>query len=413
MLYLVLCIVWYLLSLRKSRILKLLILIQISSVGLAIVSGMYYPISNIIDFVNVLFVFLIVYLFSNPFGQKIENMVFVRNEIALKKITHIIIIISILTLCVLSFIGIKVFPYLSQIGEFRYGEGKTDLFISLGISDATSYIITFFSAFSVLLITLHFYYLIQRRYLVSLFCLIGTLVIPMYGFISLSRSYVILYILLYLFNLICFYPMLGYASKRFVKNIGGFVLLLIVIYFVYITNTRFGDRDFQYTMTNQWFIDRPSLASLISYFSQWYQNSMQVLSDVESRFNWGYFSFSYIYILLQKIGLVDVGNIGFGVWANNKYMSIIPNHWYLFNGLPAVLYIDFGYLGTLLFAIIFNRVSTKFIFKFKHKPSIGFYVIVFTLLVLPGMSIVGFYLKNLFYFISLFQAYVFYLYLKK
>ena len=413
MLYLVLCVIWYLLSLKKSIILKFLILTQICSVGLAMVSGMYYPVSNMLDLINVLFVFVVVYLFSNPFGQKIENVVFVKNAITLKKVTYTMVVISLFVIVLLLFIGIKVLPYLSQIGEFRYGYGKTNLFMSLGIDGAVGLVLQFLSALSVILITLHFYYLLQREYLISIFCLIGTLSIPMYGFISLTRSNVILYISLYLFNLACFYPTLGYTSKKFVKTIGGLVLLSILMYFAFMTNARFGDRDYQSTMTNQWIINRPNLASLISYFSQWYQNSMQVLSDVESRFNWGYFSFSPIYQLLQKIGLIDVGNVGFGDWARNKYISIIPNQWYLFNGLPAVLYIDFGYLGTLLFAIVFNRFSTKFISKFKHRPTIGFYVLIFALLMLPGMSVMGFYLKDAFYFASLCCVCVFYLYFKK
>ena len=399
MIYLFLCLVWLLFNLKKSKVVLFLISIQLLSVLFALVSGMSYPVEKIEDILHILFTFLIVYLFTNPLslydGRYIQNL---NDNNTIRKTAKLFNVFSFMAMLLIIYVLVNILPYLSNISDYRYGDGRNDLLESLGINNNVILLLTLLSCSGYFLITFHFFYMLNRDFKFSIYCLLGSFVIPIYGIMFLSRSYVILYIMAYACNLLYFYKSLDTKSKARIVQIGTFAIALISTYFLFVTVNRFeGRSDFVFKMSNEWFSSRPVLASLVSYFSQWYRNGLQILDTVGNDFYYGYFSLPYFYIFLQRVGLLDFGNQSFGVFLNLLYESVIPNHWPLFNGITAVLYVEFGYMGTVILALIFNRILTSCIRKNKTNNNLSNILLVNVLYVLPSMSIVGFYLKTLFY----------------
>lgn len=392
MLYLLFCVVWLIVSLKKSKVLKLLIMIQIVSVFFALLSGMTYEISTFYDILNIVYIFIVVYLFSSPFANVKVDMDFRIHEYGtILKISKRLNILMTFLLVIIVYGSYFVLTQVNDIGDFRYSEGVKDRLMSRVGLGGFSLFITIFSYLAVVLIVLHFYFLLKRRYLTSFVCLFNSLVLPFSGILSFTRTTVIEFLILYTLNCLLFYGSLDAKTKKYLRRIGFALLSVIVIYFIYVTFNRFeGREEYRYIMTNEWIYSHPVFASIISYFSQWYKNGLHVLSEFDGPFYYGLFSFRVIHLLLDKLGIVEYGLFGYGDMSSELYQTILPDYWFLFNGMPAVMYVEFGYFGSILLAVLFNLFA-KYILN-KQK-GISYLLVLNVLFILPALSIVGFYFK--------------------
>lgn len=394
MLYLILCVIWLFFSLKKSNIYILLIIIQILSVSLALVAGIDYPLTTVNDVFNVLFMFLVIYLFTLPFSKvNVDVFAIQENEYRISRIVRFINIIMFFFLLLAIYGAYHVLTSIQDIGQYRYDEGVKEKFlmqIGLGWS---SFLFDVFSYISVFLVTFHFYYIYKKEYKLSFLCFLNSLVLPLSGILSFTRTTFIEYSLIYILNTMIFYRYFDFKEKQFLKRIGLIIITVIGTYITYVTVSRFEGRDeYSDLMTNSSIANNSVLASLVWYFSQWYRNGLQVLSEVNGPFDhMGLFSFRLFHLLLDKLGIIDYGPLGYGDLSVSLYQQVLPDKWFLFNGLPAVMYVEFGYVGTILFAFIYYLFA-KYLISVNNGLSLIFVVNV--LFILPAMSIVGFYFKN-------------------
>lgn len=407
------CLCWLFSSLKKSNIYILLIIVQILSISLALVAGIDYPVKSVGDIFNVFFTFIVIYLFTLPFSKvNVDVLAIKENEYKLSKIVRCVNVIMFFFLLLTIYGSYQVLTKVQDIGQFRYDEGVKERFLTqIGLGWG-SLLFNIFPYISVLLVTFHFYYIYKRKYDISFLCFINSLVLPLSGILSFTRTTFIEYILIYILNTMIFYRYFDFKEKQFLKKIGLIIIAIIGTYIVYVTVNRFEGRDeFNDLMTNTTISNNSVLASFVWYFSQWYRNGLQVLSEVNGPFNhMGLFSFRVFHLLLDKLGIIDYGPLGYGDLSVSLYQQVLPDKWFLFNGLPAVMYVEFGYVGTIIFALIYYFIA-KHLIKVNKGLSVIFVVNV--LFILPAMSIVGFYFKNYGFQYLVIWTLIFFWYMRK
>ena len=300
----------------------------------------------------------------------------------LDKVSSFILAPSILVLLINIYIIIRVFPLLISgyivVNEFK-NEGGID---SLNIlsSSIPHFLITLtnlFSPLGYLCVSFHFLNLLVGRIKKSFLYLLASLVIPLSGLISLSRSSTISYILTYLGILFIFYPCLTAYLKKRIRKILIFGLGLVVSAMVAITLGKSGEY-YSKVSENDALIDEnnmPALFSALDYAGQWQELSYKPISHYKDiQLGYGLYNSSGLGIfILKKIYGNDVVA---SIYDNTLMKNLKHDEWYGFHGITTMLVMDFGLLGALIFALIYHRIVIKM------KPKKG-EIPIKTLLALP------------------------------
>ncbi len=318
--------------------------------------------------------------FSNLSGITFWDVSITR----LKKVEYITSIIGILSILLYLYILSKVFELLLldqiTVQEHKNEGGASDMFNTL-VPHIFITIGNFFSPFGYFFLSLHFYYLVNKKLKRSLLFLLLSLLIILNGLIALSRSATVSYLLCYLAILYFVFPVLEKKMKRAFVVFGSVVGCVIFSALLIISDSRFSE---YYTKSskNDAILDEkenPVLFSVFDYFSQWEEAGPMMLQ----RYHWGDQSWS----LYNSNGLgVQIQKIMYGASYVNearekKYDKLIGDDIVSgFHGLIARGVFDYGFFGNFIFILVIVYCARRIA---PHKNALNFKTILFLPVILP------------------------------
>jgi hypothetical protein len=142
------------------------------------------------------------------------------------------------------------------------------------------------------------------------------------------------------------------------KYIGSIFLGAVVLFFISVTNSRFSEAYvYLELMPDTSIVKDPVLYSLLDYFSQWYHQGFYVLDRYQ------YITFNGQSSLSQV--LLFVNGLTPFTWSMEEFLllkqKILGSDLYdKFTGLVPNLVFDMGYIFTVIFAAVFNRLASYF-----------------------------------------------------
>jgi len=225
-------------------------------------------------------------------------------------------------------------------------------------------ICNFLSPIGYIMLSLHFYYLVKNNRKKALICLFASLVLALHGLMGFSRSATVVYLLTYVCILFYILPLLSKKTKKVLMVIGTFIIGLVFILLLLISNNRFSD---YYTKNskNDAMLDEtrtPVLFSMIDYFSMWNENGIEFIRKRPlGLLYYGWYNSAGLPIIIdEKI----LGNSKVHEQREKEVDEVIESHvgsiWYEFHGCIARLTYEWGFLGTAIFIFLFNRVVRYF-----------------------------------------------------
>jgi oligosaccharide repeat unit polymerase len=268
-------------------------------------------------------------------------------------------VIGIITFFVNLYIFYNIFSLLVgeiiNVQEFK-NEGGASTIFSLYVP---SYIITYSNLFSPLgyfFLTLHFYYLLKRNIKKSIRYFILSLLIVLSSFLALSRSAATVYILVYFAIFYLIYPIISSKIKKKILIFIIFFFVTIISIFFTLSNTRFSERYTKESL-NESIIDNekdPFLFSIFDYFSQWQENGPIVMKRYKFGSNyWGLYNSCGLAVYIEQKIVNDPNIIHTREKDIYKIMGPIIT---MFHGNIARLVYDFGFIGTIIFILIYSRI---------------------------------------------------------
>ncbi len=230
-------------------------------------------------------------------------------------------------------------------------------------------------------LALHFYYLIKKDIKKAIKFFLLSLCLVLNGLIALSRSVTVQYVLLYATILFFVFPLLNGKTKKNVF-VFAFVLLGILVYGLgIISNSRFSDyynREFTEKKAILDETEQPTLFSTFDYFAQWEEDGLIIMKRHKPEYNsWGMFNCSGLAVQIQQV-LYGANKVN--VERNIKYNAILKEQRSAFHGIISRLIYDFGFLGTIIFILLYSNI----IFKLGPKKGVlSFKSLLALTLVLP------------------------------
>jgi hypothetical protein len=305
---------------------------------------------------NIVYTALILTLIISPWRHYDKiTFTYVGSERKAIVVTKVLLILSAIVFLVLLVTGIFVVTNVSDINKFKYlaGERMEVLSKNSPISMRWFLLAHYLYVLGYFLIPLHFYFIGKSKFYSAL-CLLFSFNIILYGLSFFSRWTLTHYILIY-GNFLFLYR--DSISEKYLKNMKRlfYVVLLLSSYMMYyITVSRFGvNQAASNRVPNDSFIQNAALYSTLSYFTEWYNNSLILLDSYSFETLNGQATFQPILKLLNSYTPIS--------WDLDKYMelrkSILTSEYYKnFLGLVGNWIFDFGYILSLLLALVYNRI---------------------------------------------------------
>jgi len=341
---------------KPLKVFHILVFIQILSLFLMVISAGDTFTVSISRMFNIVYTALILTLIIYPWRHYDKiNFTYVGSERKVIIVTKVLLILSVIVFFVLLFTGIWVMTNVSDINKFKYvaGERMEVLSNNFPISMRWFLFSNYLYVLSYFLIPLHFYFIGKSKFYSAL-CLLFSFNIVLYGLSFFSRWTLTHYILIYGIFLFLYRDSI---SEKYLKNIKRifFVVVLLLSYMMYyITVSRFEMNQAAYNrVPNDSFIQNPALYSSVSYFTEWYNNSLLLLDNYSFETFNGQATFLPILKILNSYTPVS--------WDLDKYMELresilTPEYYKNFAGLVANWVFDFGYILSLLSAVVYNRI---------------------------------------------------------
>lgn len=370
---------------KKNISLYLFLLLQISSIAAILVGRQ--PNFTFEDLLYQMYISLMLYMLFSSFANYHHVYLIDTDVINIRRLRIVewcIRFPSLLVVIIDIYILITILPYLITgyivVNEFKNDGGVDSMSMFAGTVPHILITITnLFSPFGYLCLSMHFYYLTLRKVRISIFYLLLSMVIPLSGLISLSRSSTTSYILLYIGMLFIFYPNLTNKIKHILKRMLILSGVVVVCIFAIISTNKFGDKYIKKSENKAYIneYDNPTLYSLFDYCGQWQELSLKPLETYDSD-NLGYGLYNSSGIAIHFLKMI-YGSEYINDYYKDK-MSKILNHdeWYGFHGAIVMTILDFGYWGSFIFFIIFCVIVKR------HAPQKGILSIK-SLLILPLM----------------------------
>lgn len=259
-------------------------------------------------------------------------------------------------------------------------------------------------------LSLHFYYMIKKKLIKATVFFIFSFPLLLTGWIALSRSSTVAYLLLYSAILFFLFPLLSRTIKKRIMIgvlLGG--VLIGTVFFI-ISNDRFSERYIKYSQNDAIIseTENPLLFSILDYFGQWQEYSPMMMDKYHPKnLFWGIYNSSGI-----GIQILRYYNRNIDEELDNKLEKIMGHERIMFHGPIARLMFDFGITGTIIFILLFR------IFVLKLSPSnhiLKTKTIFFLPIILPFP--LGFFAGNAFssiaYELGIIYNLLFYLYVKR
>lgn len=236
-----------------------------------------------------------------------------------------------------------------------------------------------FSPFSYLTLGYHFYFLYKGDRSNAIKSIILSMGIFLPNLVYLSRAGAVTFILMYLSYWYYIKNVFTKGTRKRVRKIVLRILAVVILILLLISQNRFSNSTLTQELS---LISNPVFYSILWYFSQWFTNGLFLISRYNSSMNLSGSSFSYIVSKFKELFGVEVLNIKI---LRETAFGSLANH---FNGLPAVMIYDLGYLGTLLFCVIFLLIVKKFTPK-KGRISLNNFLVFSVLIPMPIMFFQG------------------------
>jgi oligosaccharide repeat unit polymerase len=346
----------FIFNLRDKSVATYLYAMQVVSLCGVFFIEEYYILDSFNKYFNAFFTIFILFIIISPWtGHKNINEIVYLKKNKLKRFTNFLLVISFVIFISLSVISVFVFTYFDQINELKYSGNFMDLLYVQFPFFVKGYLLAYYlHPLSYFLIVLHFYYLKYNNKKMAIFCFILSLNLILYGLTFFSRWTLVNYILVYGVLFFLFKNSIPFKIRKKIVKVSNVLALILVFVFVSISVSRF-DNDISYAnkIPRNSKIQDPTAYSLFDYLSQSHQNGMKILDDYTfNTFN-GQNSFSSVLKLLPK-------SIGFGElnYAEDR-KKLLPDNYWRFNGLVAELVYDFGYILTLILALLYHLAIKK------------------------------------------------------
>ncbi|TXD50337.1 MULTISPECIES: O-antigen polymerase [unclassified Polaribacter] len=330
--------------------------LQVLSLSGVYFVGEYYVVDSFTTAFNTCFTILILVLIISPWRKykNIKEIVYLR-ETKIRKVTIFLLGVNLIIFISLVIISIFVFTFFDEINELKYSGDFMDILYDQFPIFVKGYLLAYYlHSLSYFLIVLHFYYLKKGSYKMSIYCFILSLNIVLYGLTFFSRWTIVNYVLLYFLAFFMFKNSLDKKIRKKIFRISTIFVSILIFLFVSISYNRF-DENISYSnkIPRSSIIQNPTAFSLFDYLSQSHVNGMRILDDYNFETFNGQASFSALLSLLEQYGIINEYN----------YLEIreemLPDNYWLFNGLVSELVYDFGYIITFILAIFYYLIVKK------------------------------------------------------
>lgn len=349
--------------LKNRSVAVLLVFIQLLSVGGSFFLGRELKIDTLDDYGILLLTALLLFQIVFPWKDYRDvKRIFVENEKKIKLLTKVLIALSSISFIILLFTTILVQSSVSDINDYKYGEGVQQDFINRFFPFPLIFlsIAIIFSNFAHFLLPLHFYYLSVKKYKLSLVCFILSLNIVLLGMTYFSRAVVIHYVFLYIGMLFLLYGIFTDKIKRNIKIIGIFVGVLATLYFLDVSVRRFEEdadlaRKYGKTIPVGAITQNPLVFSYLDYLSQGYLNGFEVMQLYRGEGFDGAITFEKLSIMMTS---------EYETYLRlKKRQRLWPYHYsYSFTGYPAYSLYDYGIFGSVILGFIY------YFFVWRMRP---------------------------------------------
>lgn len=276
----------------------------------------------------------------------------------IEKITSVI---GYVTLLISIYIIYKVFALLLlgaiSAEEHKNDGGAAELFATL-VPHAFMTWTYLFSPLGYFFLFLHFYYLINRKILKAIKFFILSLLLVTSGLTALSRSSTVTYILLYAG---IFYYIMPLLTSKIKKKFAIVVVIIAIGIFsalLVISNDRFSEKFYKNSL-NEAILDEkdyPVLFSLFDYYGQWPEYG-PIMMDLHMGHDiyWGLYNCSG---LAQQI--MRYKDPKFDEKLEKSLDKTIGHYQVMFHGPIARLFLDFGFIGTIFFILLYAKIVRHF-----------------------------------------------------
>lgn len=287
-----------------------------------------------------------------------------ENEKKVDNLAKVLIILTIFLSISSGILSYYVIKNVADINVFKYVDGPTDFYYSLGIDLRGFLLTTLLYPISYLLIPLFFYYLSRKRKLMVTGCFIGSLLSIFYGLTYFSRSHMIHFVLLYLFAFVLLKNTLSSKQKKTITIIFFIFGILVISGFTLISMSRFDGKQYSTAHNTTHKIENTTLLSAMDYVGMWWSNSEELFS----RFDFNTLKGGIAFGSLRNF----VETATFGLIKNNSH-SVEKDRYKLmreysgsFIGVGAYTLYDFGpFIGLFVYLLYF-----LFLRKLKPRNSV-------------------------------------------
>lgn len=231
-----------------------------------------------IDILHAIWIIIVISMAVMPWkGFKQITTISVRDNKKVDTIATILIVICValgISCLVLSY---YVLTSITDINRFKYVDGTSDFYYSLGIDLHGFLLTTLLYPIGYLLIPYFFYYLSQQKTAKAILCFFGSMLPVFYGLTYFSRAHMIHFVMIYLVAYYLLRNVLSKNQKKWLKLSMVIMGIGVVIVFNAISSSRFEDHS--YSSGSREIVTSSQSSSFVSkvdYFCMWWPNSQEL-----------------------------------------------------------------------------------------------------------------------------------------
>lgn len=320
------------------------------------------PTGDFLTHACTLYIAILLYILFNSF-KKYSNITKINfgeiSQSRLHTLERITTILGIFVAVLYTYILAQTFPQLMlgsiTVAEHKNEGGAADYWATL----LPHFVITlgnFISPLGYLFLTLHFYFLIYNNKLKAIRYFLLSLIIVLNNLIALSRSATVQYILVYAAIFLFVARFLSKKTRTQIVKIASIIIGIVFLALMIISESRFGE---YYTKqsNNEAILSetkQPLLFSTIDYFAQWEENAPIIMRQFKwGDQSWGTFNCSGLAVQIQR---TIYGSDKVNDARDKKYWGLLGHQSSYFHGLVARLIYDFGFIGTIIFILLYASI---------------------------------------------------------
>ena len=228
---------------RKRPICFIAFSMQLLSAIAAYSISVDLKLDSITDLFNLCFSIAVTFIIILPwrFYTFKNDIIVAGSPNSIKKITSIIICVSLVVLLVFSIISFIVYSIVENVDEFKYEGGQEILLSTLPIPGPLLTLASFAFPLSFLLIPLFYYYVYIGNRRLSILCIIGSLGSIVYGLSFFSRWLPLCYALCFIAFYFLLHGLLPNKLNKYIKRFFILLLCIMSVLFLKVTYDRFGE----------------------------------------------------------------------------------------------------------------------------------------------------------------------------